>query len=116
MATRKQPPSAPYSLHDERPHRLEHDAERLKSASIRLENKKYWLAIIVFVTQSAGTLYYIGTQTQSVRDAVDVLRRDVGKLEANASLFIALSRDTALLQAKDAEMERRILKLESERK
>lgn len=116
MVSRKTPPSSPYSLHDERPHRSEHDAERLKSASIRLENKKYWLAIIVFVTQSAGTLYYIGTQTQSVRDKVDVLGRDVGKLEANAALFITLARDTALLQAKDNEMERRLQKIETERK
>lgn len=103
-------------IFDRRDEQLRVEAERTKSASIRLENKKYWLAIMVFITQSAGTLYYIGTQTQSVRDAVDVLRRDVGKLEANAALFIALSRDTALLQAKDAEMERRIHKLETERK
>lgn len=82
------------------------------TAHIELESKKFWLAIAAFVIQGAGTVFYMGSQTQFLKDELVVMRRDLGKLETNQALLLQVVKDVALLQAKDVEFEKRLDKVE----
>lgn len=79
---------------------------------VELEAKKFWLAMAAFIVQGAGTVFYMGSQLQFLKDELAVMRRDLGKLETNQSLLIQTVKDIALLQAKDVEFEKRLEKVE----
>jgi hypothetical protein len=77
-----------------------------------LEYKKFYFAFAVFVVQSIGTVFFVGAQASKVQAAVEVLQRDVNKIEANQFLILQLVKDVAVLQAREAAIQQRLEKLE----
>jgi hypothetical protein len=76
------------------------------------ESVKFWLAIAVFVLQGLGSVFVLGAQTESVKNEVTVLKRDITKLETNQALLLQLLKDVAVLQTKDVELEKRLDRVE----
>ena len=81
-----------------------------------MEAKKFWLAIAAFLFQGITTVFFLGAQTQAVKEQILVLKRDIEKIENNQNILIEVVRDVALLKAKDFELERRIEKTENLRR
>jgi hypothetical protein len=77
-----------------------------------METKKFWLALAAFALQGITTVFFLGAQTQAVKEQIVVLKRDIEKIENNQNILIEVVRDVALLKAKDFELERRIQKVE----
>lgn len=78
----------------------------------KFETAKFWMAIAAFIFQGVGTVFYMGSQTQFLKDELSVMRRDLGKLETNQTLLLQVMRDVAVLQSRGIEFEKRLDKID----
>lgn len=72
---------------------------------------KTWLTVGGLLAQMLGIAYWQGVQAQIVRDEISGLRRDLTRYEGKQSTIEQATRDIAVLQAKDIDLEKQINRL-----
>lgn len=89
------------------------ESPEIKKHEFDRNDRHFWVTIFAMVAQAGIMMFYLGQQTQAVKEELSTVKRDVQRLESYQQTLLQLVKDVAILDVRSVETAKKLERLEN---